>query len=297
MLGAGERMGTVLRIVCFGIALVLAGAVRAEIGPPPDRNKDGKADVENILEKAEWLQHEGVIFDENDPGGHIPVRRKDGKFHMVCVDLLTVTYRAAGYKVPSTRLVTQLIGHVKKSKDFQWYEGPGQNLYRTTWRPETPFRVGDMIFVHYSDNKDRHSGLVTGVDPTTGLPSHITQISVYSENEGMCRSTFDGFFSLRCRMLTGWARPRAWDVSEPSDRELELTVKPSPAPAAPLPKFPVHGDSAQQMHSLLNRVRTSRDRTSAPPPAAAPESEHGAAAAAPHANGGTSHHAPAARHQ
>lgn len=223
-----------------GPALAASGGAGA-----PDVNGDGKPDITNILEAADKLAVEGVVFDEGDPQGDVPVKRKDGKYHMCCIDLVTVGYRAAGYDLPSAivggpllvknsktgrrgagagRAVTAVIPLIKKNPTFRYIPGPGVNPRFTPWKPQVPFRVGDIVFVHYDDGPDRHSGIVSGVDPATGLPSYITQISLYSENNGLHRSTFSEFFSLRCRLLTGYGRPVAWDTSPMSVHEKALHV-------------------------------------------------------------------------
>lgn len=206
------------------------GAVRADDEEFVDANGDGKSDLANILESIDNLHRVGVKFDDTDGQGHIPVKRRDGRYHMACIDLLLVAYRAAGYSLGS-RQVVAVLEHVKRSPKYHFYEGPEANPRVEKWLPEKPFRVGDMIFVEYEDNYDRHSGIVTGVDPATGLPSYITQVSIYNDNEGLHRSTWNGFFSLKCRQLTGWARPAAWDHAPMPAEEVPLTVTPVKAPA------------------------------------------------------------------
>lgn len=213
-----------------------------------DANHDGTSDLGNILDTIDHLMSVGVVFDDTDGQGHIPVRRSDGHYHMACVDLLLVTYRKAGYSFGDRsghfRSVSTLLQQVQRDRRFHYYPGPAANPRLVDWSPRTPFRVGDMIFVQYDDNNDRHSGIVTGVDPTTGFPSFITQVSIYAENEGIHRSTFNEFFSLRCRQLTGWARPAAWDAAPLPPEERPLTVKPAQPVRRVLPKI------SSQIHGL-----------------------------------------------
>ncbi|MBI4865200.1 MAG: hypothetical protein HY815_33805 [Candidatus Riflebacteria bacterium] len=234
--------------------MATSSAGRSPLASAPDVNGDGKPDVKNILDRVDQLHKDGVIFDESAPMGHIPVRGRKGRYPMVCIDLIYVAYRAAGYDLLSAmtggplfkkdappprgagglRLVTRLLAFVKKSPHFHYYDGPDLNLAaHPKWRPRTPFRVGDMLLIHYDDNADRHSGIVTGVDPNTGLPTYITQVSIYTATEGMHRSTLDEFFSVVDRRLTGWARPALWDQAPMSAEERALTVPLPPEPPRP----------------------------------------------------------------
>lgn len=222
------------------------GAARADL---PDANKDGVPDVENILNRIDVLANVGVKFDDEDVQGHLPMRRKDGKYHMACIDLPLVVYRAAGYDIAGAmvggplfntaakpesiksgrfRQIVYVVDWMKKQKDFNFYQTPeaGNLALNKSWRPAVPFRLGDMVFVHYDDASDKHSGIVTGVDPATGLPTHITQVSIYNENQGMHRSTLEEFFSLKCRVLTGYARPATWDGGRPVPQALAAPLPP-----------------------------------------------------------------------
>lgn len=223
-IGKRLRSWTLAALLAGGLAPV--GPVVAEPNEVVDANDDGESDLANILGAIDHLKSVGVVFDDNDGQGHIPVRRRDGKYHMACVDLLLVAYRAAGYGL-GTRQVAAVLQHVRRNPKFHYYPGPGVNPRVEKWLPEQPFRVGDMVFISYDDNNDRHSGIVTGVDPTTGLPSYITQVSIYNDNEGLHRSTFNAFFSLKCRQLIGWARPAAWDDAPMPAEEIALTVTPA----------------------------------------------------------------------
>lgn len=228
----------------------------------------GAADLDAILGRIAELDRVGVVFDDTDPGGSVPVRRSDGKYHMCCIDLLNVAYRAAGYDLRSAgRQVSNLVRVIRRDPRFQFYPGPNVNPWLANWKPKEPFRVGDMIFVHYDDNHDRHSGIVTGVDPKTGLPSYITQVSIYSDNLGLHRSTFDGFFSLRCRQLTGWARPKAWNGApiSPTERALMVAAPPSPYKIWKTCK-PFEGESAKIMLAALAKVKAARLQGERPRP-------------------------------
>lgn len=227
------RWALVFTILC-------AGMLRAEEprvytprpGELPDINGDGLPDVDNVLRQIDHLASVGVMFDDEDKDGNIPNRGKDGKYRMACVDLLNVCYRAAGYDIPSAmkggpllgkndpkacgsgafRQIDKVVPWLKRNPNFHYYKTPEINLVANRrWRPRVPFKIGDMLFVHYDDATDRHSGIVTGVDPSTGLPTHITNCSIYNENQGLHRATVDEFFSLKCRMLSGYARPASWD--------------------------------------------------------------------------------------
>lgn len=214
-------------------------------------------DLDAILARIDELDKTGVVFDDTDGGGSVPVKRRDGKYHMCCIDLLNVAYRNAGIQLPGAgRSVANLVSLIKRDKRFVYYPGPGVNPWLSGWKTKVPFRVGDMVFVHYDDNHDRHSGIVTGVDPETGMPSYITQVSFYSDNKGLHRTTYAGFFSLRCRQLTGWARPVAWNSQPVGETEKKLMVK---APVVPIKPFRAFdGDSAAQMVAALQKVRNAR---------------------------------------
>ena len=233
-------------LLILSAMLVLGAPVRAQQAPGPqphvyvpaageaaDVNGDGVSDVDAILRTIDALAGVGVKFDDEDKDGYLPALRRDGKYHMACIDLLHVCYRAAGYDIPRamiggllldpdrvpsgrntgyTRSVVNTIDFLKRSPNFHFYQSPEINLVANRrWHPRVPFRIGDMLFVHYNDANDRHSGIVTGVDDATGLPTHITQVSIYNENQGLRRATIDEFFALKCRMLTGYARPACWD--------------------------------------------------------------------------------------
>jgi hypothetical protein len=196
--------------------------------------------VEKLLGSIRFLEQTGVVYDEYDPSGHIPLRRADGRFHMVCIDLLTVCYRTAGYDfgdVDYARRVAVLKDRIRFDNRFRFFPGPGFNPRLQPWRPPAPFRVGDMLFVRYDDAPEYHAGIVTGVDPRSGLPSHVTHISSYTPTGGIHRSTFREFFRLRCRQLVGWARPVAWDRTPPGPIERTLTVVPGPDRPAPAMPF------------------------------------------------------------
>lgn len=223
------------------ITLVCAGMLRAEEprvytprpGELPDANGDGLPDVDNILRQIDHLATVGVKFDDECKDGNVPNKNaKDGKYHLACVDLLNIAYRAAGYDIPSSmsggpllgkndpkklgsgsfRQIDNVVPWLMRNPNFHYFRTPEINLVANQrWRPRVPFKIGDMVFVHYDDANDRHSGIVTGVDPATGRPTHITNCSIYNENQGLHRATIDEFFSLKCRMLSGYARPASWD--------------------------------------------------------------------------------------
>ena len=48
-----------------------------------------------------------------------------------------------------------------------------------------------------------------------GLPSTVAQISTYTPTGSIHRSTWREFFWLKCRTLTGWARPALWEEKCP----------------------------------------------------------------------------------
>ncbi|MBI4862789.1 MAG: hypothetical protein HY815_21380 [Candidatus Riflebacteria bacterium] len=237
--------------VVLVVAFLIPAAGRADPARPPDADGDGRSDLTCILGTIADLDKTGVVFDDESGGGDVPVRHRDGKYHMCCVDLLLVAYRSAGYDLAAgmrggtvimsrgrvkrpgaggLRQVERVVRFVRKSPTFHWYEGPCVNLLGNPWRPGVAFRVGDMLFCHCANHDNRHSGIVTGVDPKTGLPSFITSISIHNDNRGLHRSTFDDFFAVRCRQLTGYARPASWDGSPPPPEEAALTVTPPPDP-------------------------------------------------------------------
>jgi hypothetical protein len=199
--------------------------------------------VEKLLGSIAFLEQTGVVYDEHDPDGHIPVRRFDGRYHMACIDLLTVCYRTAGYDfgpVIFHRRVALLKERIRYDDRFRFFVGPGTNPRVHAWRPPAPFRVGDMLFVRYDDAPEYHAGIVTGVDPRTGLPAYVTHISGYTPTGGIYRSTYREFFRLRCRQLVGWARPVAWDRAPPGAVEKTLTVIPrADGPCLPAQLFGV----------------------------------------------------------
>jgi hypothetical protein len=221
----------------------MAAAARGEVSRLPDANRDGRTDLDQILGCLAYLERIGVVYDDRDHEGHVPVRRTDGRFHMVCVDLVTVCYRTAGYafggltdpvgqRVRDFRQVVNLRARVQADPRFRYFAGPMVNPVATRWRPTARFRVGDMVFVDYSDAREYHAGIVTGVDPRTGLPTTVAQISRYTPDGGLHGSTFAEFFALSCRRLTGWARPAVWDRAPMSALERSLTVPARPRPRA-----------------------------------------------------------------
>ena len=64
-------------------------------------------------------------------------------------------------------------------------------------------------------------------------------------------TTFNEFFSLRCRQLTGWARPAAWDSAPLPPEERRLTVKPAQPVRRALPK----NRSQLSVHPIADRAR------------------------------------------
>jgi len=229
----------------------VARAIALPSGRVADANGDGRSDLKNILDRIAELERDKIVFDEDDSQGHVPARRRDGAYHMCCVDLILVAYRAAGYDIAAAMCGGKLIGgdfrrcrggvgrcrkvalvsdYAKREPLFHYYEGPDANLSSVRWTPKVRFRVGDMVFIRCRDNGDRHSGIVTGVDPKTGLPSYITQISFYSRNRSLHRSTLDEFFGVSCRQLTGYARPALWDSTPVTQEEQQLIVTAPPRP-------------------------------------------------------------------
>ena len=258
---------------CFALGLLLGLAVpsMAVTGQVPDANHNGRADVDDILGCIDYCERAGVVFDDKDPLGHIPVRRPDRNYHMVCVDLVAVSYRTAGYAFGGDldpinrpgapfvnaglyRQVVQMRARVQSDPRFRYFPGPGINPIPGGWRPPSAFRIGDMVFVHYNDAADYHIGIVTGVDPRTGLPSYVTEVSPYTPSGGLYRSTWREFFGLRCRVLTGWARPATWDGAPVSALERALTVIPPPQPARSVRLF---GSTASRLSAALEKVRAS----------------------------------------
>lgn len=262
--------------------VILSGTVRAEEprlyvplpGQPSDVNGDGVSDVDSILRKIDELARVGVKFDDEDKDGNVPMRRRDGKYHMACVDLLHIVYREAGIDIPSSmsggrllestadpkklgsgrfRQISHVVPWLRRNPNFHYYSTPEINLVgNRRWRPRTPFKTGDMIFVHYNDASDRHSGIVTGVDPATGLPTHITQVSIYNQNQGLHRASIDEFFALKCRMLSGYAHPASWEEAPIVD-PTELRA----------PDAEVLARSPRRSRSLHGRPRRSRTRSTA----------------------------------
>ena len=270
--------------------LVLAGGARAEEpriytpapGADSDVNGDGLPDVQNILNRIDELATVGVKFDDEDQCGNVPERRADGKYLMACIDLVNVTYRAAGYDIPSAMSGGKLIGAttdpkkvghgnfrqivtvldwIKRNPNFHFYATPEINLVANKrWRPDVPFKIGDMVFVHYDDATDRHSGIVTGVDEATGRPTHITNCSIYNENQGLHRATVDEFFALKCRMLTGHARPASWDGGSIVD-PVQLRPMDGPSESARRPTRPIHTASQASVPPVARPARAVRRRT------------------------------------
>lgn len=272
-----------MRSLALFLALTLpaCAALRAPIA---DGNNDGRSDVDTILGIIAYLEREGVVYDDRDGGGHIPVRRADNKYHMVCVDLLTVCYRSAGYefggakdpfapRTPSSyyRQTAHLQQRVASDPRFRYYPGPNINPVATAWKPDRPFRVGDMVFQKYSDTNEYHVGIVCAVDTRNGLPSQVAQISSYTPTGSIHRSTWREFFWLKCRTLTGWARPAIWETLPMGDTERALTGRP-PASADANPKWLPSATAgalpaAGRLMDALQRVRDSRKGVYAPAPA------------------------------
>jgi hypothetical protein len=267
--------------------LIAAALALAPASAQVDVNGDGRTDVQNILAKIDELAKVGVMFDDEDTKGHIPTMHKDGKYHMACVDLPIIVYRAAGYDLAGAMLgkpllnndvkpeeypsgkfrqIVHMLKWMKASPDFNFYPAPAINLNaHPGWRPKVPFRVGDLFFVHYDDASDRHSGIVTGVDHATGLPTHITQVSIYNENQGMHRSTLEEFFQLRCRVLTGYARPASWDGGKLTGEVLAMLEKESKVKQKGIKG---HSPAAQRQHEPRRpqgpAIHASRQRRSRP---------------------------------
>jgi hypothetical protein len=223
----------------------------------PDANHDGKPDLHTIMGILSHLERQGVAYDDRDPGGNVPELRSDGRYHMVCVDLLTVAYRNAGYSFLG-RQVVRLREQVMRDPRMKYFAGPDANPLPGSWRPATPMRVGDMVFARYDDTPEYHAGIVSGVDPRTGLPTHVTQISSYTPTGGIHRSTWREFWWLRCRRLMGWARPAAWDAGPVTELERSLTV-PAPPGSNRVPVwFSYEGPTALKLRAALAKVRASR---------------------------------------
>ena len=272
--------------VCLALVLSAPAAFGAFRSPIADANNDGRSDVDTILGIIAYLQREGVVYDDHAGDGHIPTRHADGKFHMVCVDLLTVCYRSAGYEFGGAkdlggrgigsayyRQSAHLQQRVMADPRFRYYAGPGVNPVATAWKPDHPFRVGDMVFSTYSDTGEHHTGIVTSVDTRNGLPSTVTQISSYTPTGSIHRSTWREFFWLKCRTLTGWARPALWETLPPGDTEKALTGRP-PASVDANPVWLTSGTAATlptsgRLMDALQKVRDSRRGvyTTAAPPA------------------------------
>ena len=253
----------------------------------PDANADGRSDVDNILGCIAYLTQQGVVYDDQDGGGHIPTRRADGRFHMCCVDLVTVCYRNAGYefggandsftRVGSSyyRQTAHLRQRVMSDPRFRYFPGPNTNPLVTAWRPAQPFRVGDIVFQTYEDTHENHVGIVTSVDTRNGLPSTVTQISSYTPTGGIHRSTWREFNWLRCRTLVGWARPTAWDATPQGATERALTGHPPvgtdanptwmPSASSPMGALGLAGLGDARLQAALDKVRASRNGVYAPP--------------------------------
>jgi len=226
----------------ISIALIaglgLSSQLSAQGSASTDTNGDGLSDVDNILDEIDRLKKVGVVFDDEDSQGHIPIKRGDGLYHMACVDLILVAYRAAGYDLcralgggrlerdkaeglykkgdhgGSARLVVNLVAYVKKSPAFTYYDVWGTSPLDEPWYPEVPFQVGDILFLHYTDSKDRHSCIVTDVDDQTGLPTRVANISAYNPGEDLQEIPFEALFQLYCRRISGYVRPTVWNTRD-----------------------------------------------------------------------------------
>ena len=246
-------------------ALVLALTAPAlAVSRFTDANGDGKPDLHTIMGILSHLERQGVVYDDRDPGGNVPELRSDGRYHMVCVDLLTVAYRNAGYSFLG-RQVVRLREQAMTDPRMRYVAGPDANPLAIAWRPAAPFRVGDMVFARYDDAPEYHAGIVSGVDPRTGVPTHVTQISSYTPTGGIHRSTWREFWWLKCRRLTGWARPAAWDTAPVTRLEESLTVPAPPGRDRAPVWFVYEGSSAQRLKAALDKVRATSLRTVADP--------------------------------
>ena len=226
-----------LRTVLAGALVLFAstgsgGAQSSRI----DADADGRPDSQEILQVVNLLRQQGVTFNDEDSLGHRPVIR-NGRYQMACVDLLLVAYRAAGYDLCSAmrggpllrnldaqlldyrenggnaRRIASLIPYFKRAPEWRYFDAAGADPLDVNWVPRDPFQVGDMLFLHYvcDGSHDRHSGIVTAVDPT-GRPVRVAQISSYNPNEDLQEVTMPILFRLWCRRLTGHSRPAAWDA-------------------------------------------------------------------------------------
>ena len=226
------------------VLLLLAGPAVAQEALSPYE------EARVILSKISELAATGVAFDDEGSDGYIPALHIDGRYHMACIDLVLVSYRAAGYdfidlmnqrdapelgptarkischpvepKVSGkpeagvtgparSRSIVRLIEYLKSSSAFHYYDGQNSRPLDREWKPRMPFRIGDIVFLHYIDGPDRHSGIVTRVDPLSGLPAMVAQISPYNKVTDLQQTTLPELFRLKCRRLTGYARPARWD--------------------------------------------------------------------------------------
>jgi hypothetical protein len=179
---------------------------------------DWSTDVSRIMGALEELGRIGVEFDDHDPEGYVPLLRADGRYHMACIDLVHVAYRAAGYDLMAflrsrhapTRSVLALAQAMETSREYRYFPCPPVNPLETAWRPREPFRVGDILFLHYANSAEQHSGIVSSVDPS-GRPLRIAHVSPYNEEADFSESSLAELFQVSTRRLTGHARPAAWD--------------------------------------------------------------------------------------
>ncbi|MBI4867090.1 MAG: SH3 domain-containing protein [Candidatus Wallbacteria bacterium] len=201
-------------------------------GPAPADVKESSGEVaipesDGLPDGIHWMWSQDGK-DNNDEG------RVDEPLEevMVCIDLCTAAYEQAGYPLTKnlldahgikdqvrwstgiwvskskpyySRNLDIMVPFLKKSPAYRYF--PENQINSPTARPNEPFLPGDMIFFGLTGElgtpKFRlcHSGIVTEVDPETGMPLYIITAVVPRVMEFRLDNSYDRFTIL------GHARP------------------------------------------------------------------------------------------
>lgn len=213
-----------------------------DVAGPPPFSPDGPMfeivipESDNIPDGVHWKWSQDGLDNNGDGRVDDPLEEL-----LVCIDLCTASYERAGYPITSelldhhripredriqwspgiwvsrrkpylSRNLGYLVPFLKRSKNWRYFSEP--KLDSPDDRPREPFRPGDMVFFGLTEDlgtrKFRlcHSGIVSTVDPDTGMPLRMITAVVPRVMDFQLDNSYDRFIIL------GHARPVYLDVVE-----------------------------------------------------------------------------------
>ncbi len=202
------------------------------IPTPGEPDLDGNDPDERNLFDGTHLAWRNDGKDNND-NGQID---EPEETWLVCIDLPNMTYAKAGYDLPKlmaedarknpkrygaragsamntasdpylARRVPNVIRFL--ASDPRFYYFPEPNLRTVDARPRTQFLPGDVIFFGHTDELGtskfgpNHSGIVTEIDPETGMPTQVVSMRTSGAKEEYVDQDFLSQF-----VILGHARPK-----------------------------------------------------------------------------------------